>query len=134
MPSTLDIPADLTLLLSRQVLSEYSLACDAAQLAAEQCAIPDHPSQHARGQLRECRARVNAAEHTLDLVSTVSPGQPWQISLRSPERHVIATLLATELKRQSADLGLTEDEILATADRIPRLRTLLDSCTPLSRS
>ena len=46
MPTTLQIPADLTLLLSRQVLSEYSLACDAAQTAAEQCAIPDHPSQH----------------------------------------------------------------------------------------
>ena len=127
MPTTLQIPADLTLLLSRQVLSEYSLACDAAQTAAEQCAIPDHPSQHARGQLRGCRARVNAAEHVLNLVSTVSPGQPWKVSFQSPDRRVIATLLATELKRQSADLELTEEEILAAADRIPRLRTLLDS-------
>lgn len=47
---------------------------------------------------------------------------------------MIATLLATELKRQSADLELTEEEILTTADTIPRLRTLLDSCTPLSSS
>jgi len=101
MPTTLQIPADL-------VLSEYSLACDAAQTAAEQCAIPDHPSQHAREQLRGCRARVNAAEHVLNLVSTVSPGQPWKVSLQSPDRRVIATLLATELKRQSADLELTE--------------------------
>ena len=132
MPTPLQIPADLTLLLSRQVLSEYSLACDTAQTAAEQCAIPDHPSQHARGQLRECRARVNAAEHVLNLVSTVSPGQPWKVSFQSPDRRVIATLLATELKRQSADLELTEEEILAAADRIPRLRTLLDSCTPLT--
>ena len=134
MPTTLEIPADLTLLLSRQVLSEYSLACDAAQIAAERCAIPDHPSQHARGQLLECRARVNAAEHMLNLASTVSPGQPWQVSFQSPERHVIATLLATVLKRQSADLELTEEELLAAANRIPRLRTLLDSCNPISSS
>jgi hypothetical protein len=134
MPTTLEIPADLTLLLSRQVLSEYSLACDAAQSAAEQCAIPDHPSEHARSQLRECRARVNAAEHVLNLVSSVAPAQPWKVCFQSPDRHVIATLLGTELKRQSADLGLTEDEILATAGRIPRLRTLLDSCTAVSSS
>lgn len=134
MPTALEIPADLTLLLSRQALSEYSLACDAAQIAAEQCAIPDHPSQHACGQLRKCRARVNAAEHVLNLVGTVSPGQPWKVSFQSPERHVIATLLGTELTRQSTDLELTEDEILATAGRIPRLRTLLDSCTPVSSS
>ena len=132
MPTTLQIPADLTLLVSRQALSEYSLACEAAQTAAEQCAIPDHPSQHARGQLRGCRARVNAAEHVLNLVSTVPPGQPWKVSLQSPDRRVIATLLATVLKRQSVDLELTEEEILAAADRIPRLRMLLDSCTPLT--
>lgn len=134
MPTTLQIPADLTLLLSRQVLSEYSLACDAAQFAAEQCAIPDHPSDHARSQLHGCRARVNAAESMLDLVSTACPGRPWKVSLQRPDRHVIATLLATELKRQSADLESTEDEILATADRIPRLRTLLESSTSLSSS
>ena len=134
MPTTLKIPADLTLLLSRGMLSEHSPACEAAQIAAEQCAIPDHPSQHARGQLRECRARVNAAEHVLDLLGTVSPSQPWKVSFQSPECHVIATLLGTALKRQSADLELTEDEILTTADSIRRLRTLLGSCTPLSSS
>ena len=129
MPTTLEIPADLTLLLSRQALSEYALACDAAQIAAEQCAIPDDPSQDAHGLLRDCRARVNAAEHVLNLVGTLSHGQPWKVSFQSPERHAIATLLATVLTRQSADLESTEDEILTAADRIPRLRTLLDSCT-----
>jgi hypothetical protein len=134
MPTTLEIPADLTLLLSRQALSEYALACDAAQIAAEQCITPDHPSPHARAELRECRARVNGAEHVLDFVSAVPPGQPWKFSFQSPERPVIATLLGTVLKRQSTDLESTEDEILATAARIPRLRTLLESCTPFSSS
>jgi hypothetical protein len=41
-------------------------------------------------------------------------------------------MLATVLKRQSADLELTEEEILAAANRIPRLHMLLDSYTPLT--
>ncbi|MCA1698774.1 MAG: DUF3494 domain-containing protein, partial [Actinobacteria bacterium] len=80
MPTTRQIPADLTLLGSRQVLGEYSPACDAAHTAAEHCAIPDHPSQHARGQLRGCPATVDAAEHALNLVSALSPVQAWKVS------------------------------------------------------
>ena len=73
--------------------------------------------------MRDCRARVNAAEHALELVTdAVSTGQPWKVE--TTERHLIATLLGVALERQSADLESTEEEILATADRIPRLRAL----------
>jgi len=125
-PTTLQIPADLTLLLRRQVLSEYALACEAAQSAAAQSAIPDHPSERARDQLVGCRARVNAAEHVLNLVSTFPPGRAWKVSSQSPDHRVIVTLLCTALRRQSADSELTDEEVLAAADRLLRLPTLLD--------
>lgn len=126
MRRTLQIPADVTLLLSRQALSEYSLACEAAQIAAEQCGMARTPSPECLAILRDCRARVMAAEGALTLVAdAIVTREGRMVSLDDPGRHLIGTLVGTALCRMSANLEAPEEEILAAADRIQRLRALL---------
>ena len=126
-PRTVDLAADLTLLLSRQVLSEYSMACEAAQRAAERCAAPDRPSADALADLGNCRASVNAAEVKVKLVvDALATRQAGKVSLDRASSELIGTLVRTALDRLSADFEASEDEVLATATRIQRLRTVLD--------
>lgn len=123
-PTTVDLAADLTLLLSRQALSEYSMACEAAQRAAEQCAAPEHPSADALAELGNCRASVIAADAKVKLVvDALSTGK---VSLDRASSALIGALICTALERLSADFEAPEDEILATATRIQRLRAMLD--------
>ena len=126
-PTTVDLAADLTLLLSRQALSEYSLACEAAQRAAERCAAPDRPSADALADLGNCRASVIAAEAKVKLVvDALAARETGKVSLDRAGSELIGTLICTALDRLSADFEASEDEILATATRIQRLRAVLD--------
>lgn len=126
-PITVDLAADLTLLLSRQALSEYSMDCEAAQCAAERCGVPARPSAHALADLGNCRTRVIAAEATLKLVvDALAAPEAGKVSLDRASSELIATLIYTAVDRLAADFGASEDEILATATRIQRLRAVLD--------
>ena len=125
--TSLDLAADLTLLLSRQALSEYALACGAAQSAAERCGSLDRPPAHAFADLRSCRARVTAGEATLKLVvEALATREAGNVSLDAASSDLIGTLICTTLGRLSADFEASEDEILATATRILGLRAVLD--------
>lgn len=129
MPKTLRIriPADVALLLSRQALSEYSLACGAAELAANNCGVSDAQSPDALAHLCTCRVRVIAAEDALKLVEgAVGTAAAYMVSINGPDRDLIGTLAGTTLDRLSGDLEAPEEEILAVAHSIRRLRELLD--------
>ena len=127
MPTTVDLAADLALLLSRQSLSEYAMACEAAQRAAERCAASDRPSADALADLVNRRASVIAAEVSLKLVVDVlAARQAEKVSLDRASRELIGALICTALERLSADFEASEDEILATATQIQRLREVLD--------
>ena len=126
-PLPIRIPADVTLLLSRQALSEYALACEAAELAADHCGVSDAPSPAALAHLRNCRQRVIAAEDALRLVAGADgTGAACTVSIDGADRDLIGTLAGTTLDRLSGDLEASEEEILAVADSIRRLRALLD--------
>ena len=125
--TTVDLAADLTLLLSRQALSEYSMVCEAAQRAAERCGAPDRPAAEALADLANCRASVIAAEASLKLVVDVlAARQAEKVSLDRASSELIGALISTALERLSADFEASENEILATATRIQRLRGVLD--------
>ena len=130
MPLTeaLNIPADLTLLLSRQALCDYALACEAAQDAAERCGAAKSPSSDVFAQLRERRERVLATEEALTVICEDDAARrPTDRSLDSRHRDLTAMLIRTVLYRLRGHLESSEEEILTTADRIQRLRALLDA-------
>lgn len=130
MPLTdaLDIPADLTLLLSRQALCDYALACEAAQDAAERCAAAKSPSADVFAQLRDRRERVLATEEALTVIGGEDATRHGaDRSLASRHRDLTAMLIRTALYRLRGHLESSEEEILTTADRIQRLRALLDT-------
>lgn len=125
-PNPLRIPADLTQLLSRQALSDYSTACGAAENAAEQCARASS-SRCDPLELRDCRARVIAAEDALRLlVDDLATREVCDVPLNDRHRALMGTLVGTALDRLCSSLESSEEEILAAADRIQRLRALLD--------
>ena len=126
-PTTVDLAADLALLLSRQALSEYAMACEAAQRAAERFGAAHRPSADALADLGNCRASVIAAEAKVKLVvDALATRQVGRVSLDRASSELIGTLVCTALDRLSADLEASEDEILAAATRIQRLRAVLD--------
>ena len=130
----LRMPADLMLLLHRQALSEYSLACESAQIAAERCGAVQSPTADARAELRNCRARVIAAEDALDLLADdVATRETWDVSLDDRSRDLITRLVGTALDRVGDDFEASDQEILDAADRIQRLQALLDELGPGDR-
>lgn len=129
MPKTIriPIPPNVALLLSRQALNEYSLACEAALLAADHCGVSDAPSPDALAHLRTCRVRVIAAEEALKLVAGADgTAAACTLSVDGADRDLVGALAGTTLDRLSAGLEASEEEILAAADSIRRLRALLD--------
>lgn len=127
MLRSLHIDADLTSLLSRHALSEYSLACEAAHIAAEQYGVAEHPHPDGLGLLRISRANVICSEDTLKIVGdAVHTHTIANVSLDDCDRALIGKLAGTALQRLTEDLEATEEEIIAAADRIMRLRALLD--------
>ncbi|MDP8910380.1 MAG: hypothetical protein M3N47_14970, partial [Chloroflexota bacterium] len=128
MPNTLRIriPADVTLLLTRHARSEYSLACETAALAAEHC-VSDAPTADALAHLCDCRVRVIAADDALKLMGGAdATGAACTVSIDGPDRDLVGTLVGATLDRLSGDLEASEEEILAVADSIQRLRAVLD--------
>jgi len=122
------IPADLVLLLRRQALSDYALACEDARSAAEQC-IASIPTADALVALRSCRARVSDAENALDaLGDDVADRDAPDVTVS--DRDLVITRVEIMLGRLSRDLESSETEILAAADSIKRLRALLDELGP----
>ena len=131
--SALRIPADLALLLSRQALCDYSLACEAAQAAAEGSGAATSPTPAATAHLRDCRTKVKASEEALRVIGDdVATRSACDASL---DRHrlLIAGLVGTTLDRLCGELEASEEEILAAADRIQRLRALLEQLDPPER-
>lgn len=128
MPNTLRIriPADVTLLLTRHALSEYSLACETAALAAEHC-VSDARSPDALAHLCDCRVSVIAGDDALKLVAGAdATGAAYTVSVDGPDRDLVGMLVCATLDGLSGDLEASEEEILAVADSIQRLRAVLD--------
>jgi hypothetical protein len=124
-------PSDLSLLLGRQALCDYSVACEAAQIAAERCGAATCPSPDTLEQLRTCRGRVVAAEEMLGVVGDdVATRKAWIGSLRGRHRDLVAGLVGTVLDRLCGSLESSEDEILAAARHVQQLRALLDQLEP----
>jgi hypothetical protein len=125
MPRSLTIPPDLLLLLRREALSDYSVACERASIAAEQCvAVTSRPGVLVN--LHTCRARVIAADQALDVVGDdVATAEEWDVSLDDPNRDLISARVSIALQRVSGDLDSSEPEILEAADTIQGLRVLL---------
>lgn len=120
------IPADLALLLSRQALCDYSLACEAAQAAAERSAVATSSTSDAIAHLRDCRTNVKASEEALRVIcDDVATRAACDASL-DRDRLLIAGLVDTTLDRLCGELESSEEEILAAADSILRLRALLE--------
>ena len=126
------VPTELLLLLNRQALGDYSMACEAAQAAAEQSGAAHRPSPDASSRLRGCRANVMAAEEVLDLVGDETATRAsCNGSLDGRRRLLIAGLVGTALERLCEDLESSEEEICAAAARIQGLHTLLDQLRPV---
>jgi len=127
-PKTLQIPADLMLLLRREALSDYSMACDRARIVAEYCVAATNPSDDALGDLRSCRARVGTAEEGLDLLGAgAGGGEALDVSLNGRRRDLIAAHVRIALDRISTDFESSEQEILEAADTIQRLSAMRDT-------
>jgi hypothetical protein len=122
---------DLSLLLSRQALCHYSVACEAAQIAAERCGATKSPSPDTLRQLRTCRGRVVAAEEMLDVVGDqIASPEAWIGSLHGRRRDLVVILVGSVLDRFCDGLESSEDEILAAARNVQHLRALLDELGP----
>jgi hypothetical protein len=123
--------ADLWLLLSRQALGDYSVACEAAQIAAERCGATTNPSPDTLEQLRTCRGRVVAAEEMLAVVGDdLATPAAWIASRHGPHRDVVVRLVGTVLDRLCGGLESSEDEIVAAARHVQHLRAWLDELGP----
>lgn len=121
------VPTYLTPLLSQQALSEYSLACQDAQAAAELCAAATSPSPDDLARLRKCRARVLVAEETVSLLPDgAAKREAWNMALDPRTRDLIARLAHATLKRLCGELESPEEKILTTAEAIRGMRTLLE--------
>jgi hypothetical protein len=128
----LEVPAELAGLLSRQALGDYSVACEAAQAAAEQSGAATRPSPDTNSRLRDCRTQVIAAEEVLDLLGDdMTPRRSCDASLDGRRRLLIVGLVGTTLARLCEDLESSEEEIRAAASRIQGLRTLLEQLGPV---
>ena len=128
----LEVPAELVGLLSRQALGDYSVACEAAQAAAEQSGAAKRPSPDTISRLRDCRTKVIAAEEVLDLLGDdTTPRRSCDASLDGRRRLLIIGLVDTTLARLCEDLESSEEEIRAAASRIQGLRTLLEQLAPV---
>lgn len=127
LDSASPVPAELLRLLRRQALGDYSVACEAAQAAAERSGAAARPSPGAISRLRECRTNVIAAEEVLDLLGDdAATRASCDASLDGRQRLLIAGLVRTALERLCEDLESSEEEICAAAARIRGLRALLD--------
>ena len=120
------IPADLALLLSRQALCDYSLACEAAQAAAERSGAATNPAAPTIAHLRACRTNVAQSEEALDVIGDDVATRALCDASLDRHRLLIAGLVGTTLDRLCGELESSEEEILAAADRIQRLRALLE--------
>ena len=120
------IPADVALLLSRQALCDYSLACEAAQAAAERSGAARSPTPAAIAHLRDCRKKVKASEEALHVIGDDAATRAACDASLDRHRRLIAGLADTALDRLCGELESSEEEILAAADRIQRLRALLE--------
>jgi hypothetical protein len=120
--------SDLSLLLRRQALCDYSVACEAAQIAAERRGATKSPSPETLERLRTCRRRVVATEEMLDVVGDdVKPPGAWIGSLHGRHRDLVVGLVGSALDRLCGGLESSEDEVLATARKVQHLRALLDA-------
>jgi len=125
------VPPELLALLSRQALGDYSVACEAAQAAAEQSCAAKRSSPDATARLRDCRTHVIAAEEVLDLLGDDPVTAACDASLDGRRRLLLAGLVGLALERLCEDLESSEEEICAAAARIEGLRTLLDQLVPV---
>ncbi|MDP1848265.1 MAG: hypothetical protein Q8K79_10785 [Solirubrobacteraceae bacterium] len=126
-----EVPAELSALLSRQALGDYSVACEAAQAAAEQAGAATGPGPDAVSRLRDCRTDLIAAEEVLDLLGDETATRRFcAASLDARQRLLVAGLVGITLERLCADLESSEEEICAAAARIQGLRTLFEQLGP----
>jgi hypothetical protein len=122
---------DLSLLMRRQALCDYSAACEAAQIAAERCGATKSPAPDTLEQLRICRARVVVAEEMLEVVGEgVATQKAWIVSLPGRHHDLVVGLVGIMLDRLCGSLESSEDGILAAARDVQRLRALLDELGP----
>ncbi len=120
------MPAQLALLLTRQALSQYALACEDAQFAAERCAAANDPTPDELAQLCEHRMRVMTAEATLGLLPyDVGTREVWDVSLDATQHDLIVALVGSSLNQVCGELESPEKKILAAAETIGGLRALL---------
>lgn len=131
MSQAQEFRSDLMLLLRRQALSDYSLACANAQIAAERCAAVTSVTNEMVAELRTLRATVVLAAEALELVGDdVATPAPWDRPLDDRSRELLAARIRSALGRVSGDLESSEHEILDAADKIERLRAMLEELEP----
>lgn len=120
------VRSDLMLLMRREALSDYSLACANAQIAAEKCAAVTSATSEMVAELRTFRATVVLAAEALELVGDdVAAPVAWDLPLDARGRELAAARIRIALGRVSGDLESSEHEILDAADKIKRLRAML---------
>ncbi len=125
MPQSLPIPADVLLLLRQEALSDYSLACERASIAAEACAVTsEHGDKGVR--LRTCRTGVIAADEALTAVGAgATAAEAGDVSIDDANRDMISTRVGLALDRISSEFESSAPEIVDAANRIRCLRGLL---------
>jgi predicted kinase len=131
MAQSLTISADLLLVLRQEALSDYSVACERAAVAAEQSmAVMGHATKPL-ADLRRCRSTVIAGDKILTVVGDdVATVTEWHVSADDPDRDLIYSRVSLALDRVSGDLESSGPEILQAADRIRSLRAVLISLRP----